>query len=433
MFKNKTRTLRQLRSALVCGAATAALALAPAWSQGEDPTKLKAPPTPKDTKASDDNKDKTKDARDTAKDTTKDTRDTAKDTTKDTRDTAKDTTKDARDTAKDTTKDARDTAKDKTPRDPRDTAKDADKTPSDNTKDRDRDARPNTDRDPRRDADRDSRRDDDRDARQHARPERAPDHGLWFSRGAKGLQIADIASKGAISKLGFREGDVLVSVNGQKVSREADFMEYLFADNRPNNRVKVIVLRDGREETINVEPTVFVEEYSYVDNDPLENFGLVLDDRYADRVVVWRVLPQTPAYYSGIRAGDAIVTFNGKKVAALRDFGRLVQDTAPGEIAIEVTRDKHTRKIDAELPRYQARSERTTTFRQDLDRRDDRRDNREERRDDRRDDPKTSEKPTVPPTTVPSPAVPTPNPVNPTTPTTPTPTTPRVPLLPPRR
>ena len=427
MSKHKSSLLREMTTALACGAAM--LVLSVGMTRGQAPDKAKTPPPAKDTKPTD-----AKDTKEQAKDSNQDARDRVKDSAKDDRDAGRNAKDDTRGPAKDTrdtAKDTRDTAKDAPAKDTRDTAKDAPRDKSDTARDADKGAR---DRDPRRDADRETRRDGDQDARRRGRPERAPDLGLWFSRAAKGLEIADIASKGAITKLGFHEGDVIVSVNGHRVNREAEFMDYLFADNGPNERVKVIVLRSGREETILVEPTVFVEEYSYVDNDPLESFGLVLDDRTADRVVVWRVLPQTPAYYSGIRAGDVIVSFNGKRVAAMRDFGRLVQDTTPGAIAIEVSRNNKTRKIDAELAQYQPRSERTTTFRQDLDRRDDRRDNREERRDDRRDsrdDPKSTEKPAAPPAAVPTPTIPAPTPVVPTPPTTPT--NPRVPLLPPRR
>ena len=62
---------------------------------------------------------------------------------------------------------------------------------------------------------------------------RAPDIGLWFDRKAReGLVISDIASKGPITKLGFKEGDRIVSVNGKRVSREADFIDYLVSTNR---------------------------------------------------------------------------------------------------------------------------------------------------------------------------------------------------------
>ena len=125
---------------------------------------------------------------------------------------------------------------------------------------------------------------------------RGPDIGLWFNRGNRdGLVISDVSSRGPIAKLGFRESDRIVSVNGRRVTREPEFIEYLMASDA--DRVPVIVSRDGREETIYVQPSVLTEDYEYADVNPLEQFGIVLDDRYNDRIVVWKIVPRSPAYY----------------------------------------------------------------------------------------------------------------------------------------
>lgn len=254
-------------------------------------------------------KETSKNAKDTAKDTAKDNREDVRDTTRDARDNVRDARGDARDDVRDARDQARDQTRDKV-RDPRD--------PKDPVRDQSRDARdPENIRQPNRDERRDDRRDDRNDretgvnagARFSAQGTRGADIGLWFERDTtKGLVIADVATRGAIAKLGFREGDRIVSINGRKVTREDDFVTYLFADDVRNEKIKVIVIRDGREEVIIVEPAVFVEELSYVENDPLEHFGVIVDDRYNDRIVVWRVVPRSPAYYAGIRAGDVIVS-----------------------------------------------------------------------------------------------------------------------------
>ncbi|HZZ72330.1 MAG TPA: PDZ domain-containing protein [Pirellulales bacterium] len=262
-----------------------------------------------------------------------------------------------------------------------------------------------------------------RDERRYERPERAADVGLWFRRAVdRGLTIADVASNGAISRLGFREGDVIVSVNGHKVAGEREFLGDLFPASPINGRVAVVVNRGGREETIYVEPQVLDQEYTTIENDPLENFGLTIDDRYPDRIVVWKVLPRSAAYYAGIRPGDVIRTFHNKPVTSLKQFTDLVRDTAPGEIQVEVNRNDKTRKLDADMPKFEARTQRQTTFRQDLDRRD-------------QPQPKSADptapslKPTLPPTPSTTPLVPPANPAKPLPPTNPT-TSPVIPKLP---
>jgi S1-C subfamily serine protease len=207
------------------------------------------------------------------------------------------------------------------------------------------------------------------------------------------LVISDVATTGAIARVGFREGDTIVSVNGTRVSSEADFVRYVFADDVRNTRVRVVVLRGGREEVVFVEPAVLIEEMYVEHHDPLEEFGLVLDDRYTDRIVVWKVLPRTPAFYAGFRSGDVITTFSGRRIASPREFVQVVERTDPGLVAVEVNRGQRPRALEVD---FRTRAESRTALRPNLEegierrterreeRREGRREGREERREERR-------------------------------------------------
>lgn len=390
--------LRSLAITVPSLAAVAVLA-APAGAQNAPP---KDPPA-----AANDTKDAAKDAKAEIKDTTKDAQDTAKDaknevkdTAKDAKDTAKDTAQDARDareTTRDNVRDTRDNVRDQ----PRDTVRDP-RDPKDPARDQSRDARdPANVRQPNRDdrqPNRDDRRDDRDDrgtevnasARFSAQSTRGADIGLWFERDtSKGLVIADVATRGAIAKLGFREGDRIVSINGKRAIREDEFISYLFADEVRTERIKVVVIRDGREEVVIVEPAVFVEELSYVENDPLEHFGVIVDDRFNDRIVVWRVVPRSPAYYAGIRAGDVIISVGNQRIANVGAFVTRLTSVDPGELQVQVNRGQATRTLHVDVPRFVGRTERRTSLRPNTDnaveRRDDRLDRREDRIEDRRD------------------------------------------------
>ena len=412
--------LKSLAIAFPTAVAASVLLATPASAQNSPPANPPAN-TQKDTK--DAAKDAAKDAKDTARDTAKDARDTAKDV----QNSAKDTVKDARDTAKDVKEDAKDAAKDA-----RDNASDAAKNARDDVRDNARD----TVRDPR-DVNRDPARDQSRDARDpenvrkpnpldtvrdkrdaganvnasfSAQGTRAADIGLWFDRDtSKGLVISDVATRGAIAKLGFREGDRIVSVNGQKITREDDFVTYLFADDARTQRIKVIVIRDGQEQVVYVEPAIFVEELSYVEHDPLETFGVIIDDRYTDRIVVLRVVPRSPAYYAGLRAGDTIVTLGNQRLANVATLIQRLTTGDAGEVALQINRGQATRTLHVDLPKFVNRTERRTSLRPNFDaveerrenRRDRRQDLREERiedRHDRRDDRSTTPAPRVNPT-----------------------------------
>jgi len=187
---------------------------------------------------------------------------------------------------------------------------------------------------------------------------RGPDIGIWFNRSTRdGLVISDVSTKRAIAKLGFREGDRIVSVNGRRVTREEEFIDFLFHSDV--DRIKVIVIRDGREETIVVEPAVLIREHENTEVDPLEQFGIVVDDRYDDRIIVWRVIPRSPAYYAGFRAGDVIIMFGDHRYRTRTEFEKSVGGWKSGEVNVQVRRADRTRDLSVDVPNFERSSERS--------------------------------------------------------------------------
>jgi S1-C subfamily serine protease len=181
---------------------------------------------------------------------------------------------------------------------------------------------------------------------------RAPDLGIWFDPSATdSLVIADIATTGPIAALGFQEGDRILEVNHVKVNRETDFIKLLFATKARDGRVEVLIVRKNKEMVIPVEPALLEEHYVVVRHDPLEQLGFIVDDRYDDRVVVWKVLPRSPAFYAGLRSGDVITRFGDQRVVEREAFTQLVEQVEPGILAVEVDRAKRIRPIRIEVPR----------------------------------------------------------------------------------
>jgi PDZ domain-containing protein len=194
---------------------------------------------------------------------------------------------------------------------------------------------------------------------------RSADVGLWFDRStADGLIINDIGT-GAISRLGFREGDRIYSINGVRVDSEAAFVRTLFDPRWRDQRVNVIIYRHGRPWTVYVQPVLLVQEYTTVAYDPLDDWGLVLDDRYDDYVVVWRVRPRSPAFYAGLRAGDVIVNWQGRRLAGRDDFIRLASQGNFNDLALDINRNRQTRRIDLDLS--DIRTSARTSLRPDFD------------------------------------------------------------------
>jgi len=344
-------------------------------------------------------KDVQKDAKDTAQDAAKDVKDTAKDVQKDTKATTQDAVKDAKNATRDAESAARETVKDaknatrdaesaaretvkdakNATRDAESTARDAAKDAKDTVNDATKAARDVTRdvRDTVKDATDTAR--EAIDARANARTERsvrtqanannnfrAADLGVWFDRSTRnGLTIADVAANTALAQVGFRTGDRIVSVGGRNITTETDFIRYL-TNNNARGRMNVIVLRDGQQQTLYIDPTVISQQTTTTTVDPLEQFGIILDDRYADRLLVWRVIPRSPAFYAGIRAGDVLTSFGNQRLSDPKAFVQIVQRTNAGLVPIQISRNGQMRVIEADFPDLQV-SGPHTTFRQNLD------------------------------------------------------------------
>jgi membrane-associated protease RseP (regulator of RpoE activity) len=174
---------------------------------------------------------------------------------------------------------------------------------------------------------------------------RGPDLGLWFTPTNNYLLINDIATTGPIANLGFRRNDYIMSVNGTRVANEAAFLQAL---SQAQGRVQVAVWRNGQQQIVWVDPTVLFADQQVAVN-PMEQFGVILDDRYANQAMVWRVIPQSPAFYAGVRPGDVLVAFNNQPIRGIQGFTTLLGNAGTGNVALQVSRNRQIRTLNANL------------------------------------------------------------------------------------
>jgi membrane-associated protease RseP (regulator of RpoE activity) len=198
-----------------------------------------------------------------------------------------------------------------------------------------------------------------RDARQEARQQaiqaaqtintsdlRAADLGLWFSSqaGANGLTVGDVANQSALARAGFREGDRIVSINGQPVTTEAQFVQMLMTPAAGNQPLSVVVARDGQQQPLSVLPALVSQGIATFD--PLYQAGLLLDERNPDRLVVTRVFPRTPAFYAGLRPGDVITKLNGAPITSLLSLNQALQGGAGSVLGLQIDRNGQVRQLN---------------------------------------------------------------------------------------
>ncbi|HEY2411139.1 MAG TPA: PDZ domain-containing protein [Pirellulaceae bacterium] len=336
------------------GLASGAILLAAGWSgaAAQDPSGNNQNPSGQDPSGT-----SRQEARDTAKEKTdaakaqkqgareeiRDAREGARDTARDDRQTTRNAKEGARDDVRgarvekrDAVYDAREGGRD-TARDDRQTTRDAREGARDTVGDERR-----TIRDARRDV---------REARREfiASRIRSGDLGLWFRRMTDGLAVSDIARSGAISQSGLKEGDTIVSVNGQTVSSERGFVDQLFAGHDNNKPAQVVVKRNGQEQMLWVQTKPFVDEHLNSD-DRLRDFGLILDQENPNHVKVQAVIPQSPAFYAGVKGGDVITGIGGQRVAQLADFIKSLAGANNSTAQLDVNRNNQQRQLEIEVP-----------------------------------------------------------------------------------
>jgi len=164
-----------------------------------------------------------------------------------------------------------------------------------------------------------------------------------------GLAVSDLNRTGAISQSGLKEGDEIISIDGRAVSNEREFVDQLFANHESNKPAQVVVKRNGQQQTLAIQTKPFVEEHLN-SNDRLHDFGLILDDNNANHVKVQAVVPQSPAFYAGVRSGDVITGFSGQRIAKLTDFIKSLASTNTSTAQMDVNRNNQQRQLEIDVP-----------------------------------------------------------------------------------
>ena len=150
---------------------------------------------------------------------------------------------------------------------------------------------------------------------------------------ARGLAVADVVQSGLFFNSGLRRGDVLVSLNGRPLRTQADFVRWV--SYYPGQRVPIIVLREGRPQTIYI--TYDMRQFAPTGIDPQVQqlaqayLGVTFDVRYRNAAIVQSVAPGSPAEQAGLRPGDALNSLGGRRVMSPIDVVNIISSMQPGQ------------------------------------------------------------------------------------------------------
>ncbi|MEP7008706.1 MAG: Do family serine endopeptidase [Acidobacteriota bacterium] len=168
-----------------------------------------------------------------------------------------------------------------------------------------------------------------------------------------GLDTTDGALVGRVeddtpaAEAGLKHGDVLLSVDGRKIKTTRDLIDYV-ANKGPNTKVKLVVLRDGKQIDKVIKLGERPGQIQQASNDKPKGrsgigwLGIQYQDltgglrnehglpKDAQGVWVTDVNASSPLYEKFVRPGDLITEVNGRPVDGTNAFEKAIGEAKPG-------------------------------------------------------------------------------------------------------
>jgi len=182
-----------------------------------------------------------------------------------------------------------------------------------------------------------------------------PDNAKFFNmQDASGAIVAQVTSDSPASRAGLKQGDVITTLNGQKIANSSA-LQVAVSELSPGTTISLGVLRDGKPSTVKVTiGTYNGDRQQLADNDGTGagqsgKLGLAVGDLTQDArqqlqapdnmhgAVVQNVRPASPAEDAGLQPGDVILEVNRKPTDSASQFVNQVHgDTNGGDLLLLV-------------------------------------------------------------------------------------------------
>ncbi|MBI3127945.1 MAG: DegQ family serine endoprotease [Candidatus Tectomicrobia bacterium] len=156
----------------------------------------------------------------------------------------------------------------------------------------------------------------------------------------RGAIVASVVDDSPAAKAGIRRGDVITSLNEQKIEKARD-LSRIAADLKPGTAVRVAVLRAGKPLALTVTMGRMPDEEQMVARAPARenitsSLGIQVQDltpdiarqvgvRTRSGVVITNVTQGSPAAQVGLQRGDVIIEVNQKRVRNVAEMGQALQ------------------------------------------------------------------------------------------------------------
>lgn len=149
-----------------------------------------------------------------------------------------------------------------------------------------------------------------------------PDLAKYFEIPSEGVLITDVAKNSSAEKAQLVPGDVILEIDGKKITTAAGFQEGI-DEHRVGDKARIKIFRKGKEGIAEVEfnenpagKNLLGVAVSKISGELVRNYGLYIDEG----CVITSVAPGSAADRAGLRPGDVIHQINRLVIRDESDF-----------------------------------------------------------------------------------------------------------------
>jgi Do/DeqQ family serine protease len=144
----------------------------------------------------------------------------------------------------------------------------------------------------------------------------------------KGVIVTDVVKGSPAEKAGINAGDLILEIDGREVKNSIQLRAYV-QSKKPGDKVKLKVLRDGKEMVISVNlgsaDKFASAQPSKERSQNTKDIGISVREE-GGKVIVQSVDPNGPAASVGIEPGDVILKINDKDIKSIDDYRRAIEE-----------------------------------------------------------------------------------------------------------
>jgi serine protease Do len=173
----------------------------------------------------------------------------------------------------------------------------------------------------------------------------------------KGILVADVLSDSPAEKAGLKTGDIILKLNGDEVTDIGSFRNKI-AMIAPGTNVKLLIMRDGKQQEISVEIGELSEIRAQIGaSDISGKLGLQVQDLTEETaklygvamgkgIIVTGVAAYSPAAMKGIKPGAVILSVNRKPIGSVLEFNKALKEAGQAKkVLLLLKEDKYTRFV----------------------------------------------------------------------------------------